>query len=128
MHDPAKSGVFIVRIALSLKGQILAGVKDSCTGETSQVGFVSQAYNPFVAVASVGWVPTHHFFLNTNGGFHPPYSPNSPSGAIPDHSGSTMPRAKSRWIDEYGQSTARSTNPCFTGFPQQYRICTSKSA
>jgi hypothetical protein len=47
------------------------------------------------------------------------YSPNRPSTTTPAYSGSTIPRAMSRWIDEYGQSTARPTNPCFTGLIQQ---------
>ncbi len=57
-----------------------------------------------------------------------PYSPKPPSGTVPDHSGSTRPRDMSRWMDECGHSTARATNPCFTGLIQQYRTCAAKSA
>ena len=56
------------------------------------------------------------------------YSPKPPSGTVPDHSGSTRPRAMSRWMEECGHSTARATNPCFTGLSQQYRTCAAKSA
>ena len=35
--------------------------------------------------------------------------------------------SRSRQYDEYGQSSSRSTNPCFTGLNQHYRRCTSKS-
>lgn len=58
----------------------------------------------------------------------PPYVPNAPSATAPAHSGLTRPNRISRWIDEYGQSAARSTNPCFTGLPQQYSTWARKSA
>ena len=52
----------------------------------------------------------------------PNYSPNLPSCAAPVHSEDTRPNRISRCSDEYGQSTARCTNPCFTGLPQLGRV------
>ncbi len=71
--------------------------------------------------------PSRPSRCTTFGGFHPPYSPNAPCIVSPTHSGSTRPALMSRWIDDQGQSSARATNPCLTGLPQQYRTCISQS-
>ena len=62
---------------------------------------------------AVGWVPTHRVHRRPRrlGGFHPPYSPKSPTSSVPDHSGSTRPSRMSRWIDECGQSTGPRHQP-----------------
>lgn len=53
----------------------------------------------------------HHLLPRNGACKHAPY-PNPPS----------------RWIEENGHSSGRSTNPCFTGLIQQYRTCAAKSA